>query len=431
MKESTVIITILLSLFVFVIPKRHLLLPFIVALCFIPVDQRVIIVGLDFTVLRMLVAAAMLRILLKKEQRAIRWNIFDKLFAIWAICGAVIYVFQWGDTRALIYKCGALFDIFGLYWIFRQEIHSWSEMKAIIGALAFCVLVMTPFILFEYMTKQNPFIIFGTVFTYERMGRFRCQGPFPHAILLGLFCATLLPLFVGMAMNKPKRRFYWLAAGASIFIVIASASSTAMITLLAVLGLSFLWRWRQQTSLGWKLFFVGLVSLHLVMQAPVWHLIGRLNVVGGSAGWHRYNLIDQAIKHFGEWALLGTRDTSHWDFGLADVTNQYVLEGVRGGLLAFVLFILILGMAFRVLQRNFRSPASQTEQWLSWCLFVALLGHCVAFLGVSYFGQINLLWYLVLSIISFVLDTENQRRSAVRPLLIVETAKQIGLTTRY
>jgi hypothetical protein len=92
-----------------------------------------------------------------------------------------------------------------------------------------------------------------------------------------------------------------------------------------------------------------------------------------------------------------------------------------------VLFILMIVTAFRVLQRNFCSPILLIEQWLSWCLFVALLGHCIAFLGVSYFGQINLLWYLMLSSISFVFDVENQRKCAVFTTVIDKTAKRVGL----
>jgi hypothetical protein len=43
--------------------------------------------------------------------------------------------------------------------------------------------------------------------------------------------------------------------------------------------------------------WVGLVGalavLHFfVMQAPVWHLISRIDLIGGSTGWHRYIIFD-------------------------------------------------------------------------------------------------------------------------------------------
>ena len=52
----------------------------------------------------------------------------------------------------------------------------------------------------------------------------------------------------------------------------------------------------------------------------------------GSTGWHWFYLIDQAIRRVGEWWLIGTRSTGHWGMGLQDVTNQYILEGVWGGM---------------------------------------------------------------------------------------------------
>ena len=48
-------------------------------------------------------------------------------------------------------------------------------------------------------------------------------------------------------------------------------------------------------------FFGTLLLLHLAMNNPVWHLLARVNVVGGSTGWHRYHLIDKAIEHLEWW----------------------------------------------------------------------------------------------------------------------------------
>jgi len=47
-------------------------------------------------------------------------------------------------------------------------------------------------------------------------------------------------------------------------------------------------------------------------ESPIWFLIGRLSAIIGGTGWARSELIDQAIKHFSEWWLLGTTYTAHW-----------------------------------------------------------------------------------------------------------------------
>ena len=60
-------------------------------------------------------------------------------------------------------------------------------------------------------------------------------------------------------------------------------------------------------------------------------LMARVDVFGGSTGWHRAWLIDTAVKHFSEWWLLGIKNSGVWDPLLADVTNQYLVEGFDGG----------------------------------------------------------------------------------------------------
>jgi hypothetical protein len=231
--------------------------------------------------------------------------------------------------------------------------------------------------------------------------------------MLGLFWATMVPLFIGFARQDKHKLLLWSAVAASIFIVAATASSTPVLTLLIVLVLLRGYKWRKYTaSAGWGI-LVSLVVLHIVMKAPVWHLISRIGVVGGSTGWHRYILIDRAISHFGEWAFLGCRSTAHWGWGLTDITNQYILEGVRGGFVTLVLFLVMIYMALKTLLRLSLQNQEHKQQFLIWCLFVAILGHCIAFFGVSYFGQIMVLWYMTLAMVSFLYDDKKRGRGIV------------------
>ena len=92
---------------------------------------------------------------------------------------------------------------------------------------------------------------------------------------------------------------------------LASMSSTAVLGIAA--GFGALWLWRVRRSLApirWTIVAV-LVGLNFAMKAPVWALIARINLTGGSSGYHRYQLIDQAIRRFGEWWLLGTKYQSN------------------------------------------------------------------------------------------------------------------------
>ncbi len=411
--EVTVLITVFLGILTFVVPRKYFLLPFILAACFVPADQRVIIFDLDFTPLRMLVLVGFFRTILQGERLTFKWNSFDKLVLVWAICGALIYIIQWADMRALIYKCGVLFDVIGLYWLFRINISSWGDIRLAITVFAVCSLGLAVLVGLEWVTGKNPFIVLGRVITVVREGRYRCQASFPHAIMLGLFWATLVPLFIGFARQDKSKLLLWSAVGASAFIVAATASSTPILTLLIVLIMLFGYRLREYAACaGWGL-FASLIALHIVMQAPVWHLISRIGVVGGSTGWHRYFLIDRAISHFGEWLFLGCRSTAHWGRGLTDITNQYILEGVRGGFVTLVLFLVMIYMALRILLRLSLQHQEHKQQFLIWCFLVIILGHCVSFFGVSYFGQIMMWWYMTLAAVSFLYDDKKHGRRIV------------------
>lgn len=98
---------------------------------------------------------------------------------------------------------------------------------------------------------------------------------------------------------------------------------------------------------------IGLLALQLLMKAPIWYLFARMSdLLGMGGGWYRSALIDAAVGHFAEWGLMGAVYTAHWmpfqlTPNMADITNQYIGEGVDGGAISMVLFIGILVSAYR------------------------------------------------------------------------------------
>lgn len=401
----TIIIACVLVILTLSLPRKFFLAPYVVGICFVPADQRIIIMGLDFTILRILIVAGVVRILLRNEQRNIVWNNFDKLLFGWAMCGAAVFVIRESDMSALIYKSGVLFDIVGLYWLFRQGIRSWGDVPPILKLFAVCAILMVPLVALEWTTGRNPFLYLGRVHTAVREGRYRCQASFPHSIIFGVFWANLIPFFISSAIAERRKWLYWLAIASVVFMVIATRSSTPYGTLITNLVLLLaLFRYRRHgryMALG----LCGLaVALHVVMNAPVWHLLARIRIVGGSTGWHRYHLINETVKHFGEWAMLGTRNTVQWGAGMHDITNQYCIEGIRGGLITLVLFVIVLIMAVRTVGRYSLQNIPRNQQWLAWGICVSIIGHCVSFIGVSYFGQIHMLLYLTFAIVGLTYE---------------------------
>jgi hypothetical protein len=147
---------------------------------------------------------------------------------------------------------------------------------------------------------------------------------------------------------------------------------------------------------------IGLVVIHLAMKAPIWFLISRMSVFDASTGFFRARLIDATIRNFGAWWLLGIKTTDQWGPGLFDITNEYVAQGVHGGLLTMVLFVLMISRGFATVGQTVRgykhSPTS--VQIGAWAMGCALLAHCATYFSVSYFDQNIVTWFLLLAVIS-------------------------------
>jgi hypothetical protein len=382
------------------LPRRWAPLPMIALACFVSPAQRVALFELDFDLLRIMVVVGWLRVLLHAEFRDLRWRSVDTVVIVWALAGTAAFTVLHGSNEALVNRLGMMFDAVGMYFLFRCLIRDWRDFETLTMGFAFVSLPVAAAFTVEFVTGYNPFSIFGRVpeFTEIRHGRLRCQGPFPHPIIAGCFWIVATAIICGgWWSRRVPRGLVAVSVVACLWIVFTTASSTPVGSLMAALVAAAVFPFRySMRAVRWSILGV-LVVLHLVMRGPVWSLFAKMDVVAGSTGWHRYNLIDKAIDNVGDWWLIGTQSTAHWGFWLHDVTNQYILEGVRGGMLTMLLFITILGLAYRHVGQMIKgSRDNRRRQAMAWALGVALFIHTINFFGVSYFGQIMMIWYLTL-----------------------------------
>jgi len=394
---------IVLGCAMLLLPRRWSLLPMMIIACFIPLVQKIVVFSLDFNLLRIMVLFGVARIVLHDEVKNLVWKPLDTALVLWVASAAIMNTLLLGTGSAFVNRLGFAFDAIGMYFVFRVLIANWLDVDRLILGLILISVVVAVFFLIEGHTGRNMFSVFGGVreFTAIRQGRLRCQGAFAHPILAGCFWAVLLPLFAAQWWRKQGGKLRAVVGvGATLVIVGFTASSTPVFGVIAVVvgGAMFYFR-RSMRAICWGT-VLALVALHIVMKAPVWALIARVSAVSGSTSYHRYKLIDSAIRYLPEWFLLGTRSTAHWGWGLQDVTNHFVLEGVRGGFLTLVLFVAVIVIAFREVGRLWRTcTRSHYELALSWALGVSLFAHCMCFLGVAYFSQIYVVWYLTLGLI--------------------------------
>lgn len=397
--------TLFMGLLLVLLPRRFALVPVIMLACYMTMGQRIVIATLDFTMLRILVVFGWFRLIVRQEIKSVRLNTIDKVILLWILSSIIIYTLLWQTPDAFINRLGFGYDAVGMYFLFRFLLRDLDETKRVAKMFALLLAPVAMLMLIENATGRNAFAIFGGVpeMTAVRGGLLRCQGPFGHPILAGVFGATTLPLFVGVWWQGKRNRFAG-AVGfvASTIIMVTSMSSTpVMVYLAGILGLA-MWPLRNQMrAVRWGLVLM-IIALDLVMKAPVWFLIARVKVFSGSTGYHRAFLIDRAIANLNQWWLLGTRSNEEWGFQLFDVTNHYVRVGVNGGLLTLSLFIAIIVLCFGAVGQAMKSlkRESRRDQLFLWAMGAALFAHVVAFFGVSYWDQIIVIWYLLLAMIS-------------------------------
>jgi hypothetical protein len=411
---------IVLGLAILLLPRRRAVWPMLIMACFVPPAQRVVIFALNFDLLRVLLLFATLRVLARAEWRGLQWKWMDTVWMVFCCYGVMTLILLYNDGDIIKNQLGFLYDTLGMYFLFRCLIRRWEDVDEVARAAIFISIPVAIAFLIEHATRHNIFAFMGGVpaITGIRDGRLRCQGAFAHPILAGCFWVALMPLMaLGWWRGGRERMWAVIGLGAASVIVIMCASSTPVMALLfSLLAVALFPLRRRMRWIRWGLLGT-IVGLHLCMKAPVWHLLSRLDVVGGSTGWHRYHLIDECINHANEWWLIGSNlGTAHWGQQLFDVTNLYVVQCLHGGIGLLLLFILVIATGFQGVGRMLRAAGKDPERLRrAWALGICLFAHTMNFIAVSYFGQINMVWYMLLAMIASLAPARTALAVAATP----------------
>jgi len=376
-----------------------------------PLGQEIAVAGLHVYFLRILILVGLCRLLMRRESVGLRLVAADKLFLGWVFAGFACELMR-GPSPATF---GMLYDVAGVYFIIRILTRTADDILFYLRVLAVLGVVIAVSMTFESVTHRNPFFVFGGVpeFTTQRGDQFRCQGSFRHPILAGTFGATLFPLLVGFWRNVGRGK--WLAIAGmigSLIIIITSASSGPLLTFLAALAGFCLWPMRNTMRFFRRGVVVLIVGLAMVMNAPVWFLIGKISGLTGGGGYYRSYLIDEFVRHFSQWWLIGTSYTANWagagigevlvaNPNMVDITNHYIAQGVEGGIVGLGFFLAMIVACFKIVGRFVRGETEPpVGRILLWAFGACLAAHCTAFISISYFDQINVFWLWLLAVIA-------------------------------
>ena len=410
--------TIAMCLVIVSVGRKYIIIPLISVGCLIPSSQLITIFGSNFSLLRIVIIAGLIRITLRHEWSDFKFNTIDKLIIYFFLIKTFSYTVLWSSSTAFISMLGQSIDILGTYFLIRTVIHDFEDYDTVIKTILLLALPIMVFILFEHISGgYNVFSIIGGVAEQSaiRDGKVRAQGAFPHSILAGTFGASLLPLVWGL-----RQRGYGLISTigiiSSLVITLASSSSGPVMTLLfCIIGI-FLWKLRNYTKIILNLFFFSLIFLHFARSDSIWWIIADVNVIGGSTGYHRAWLIDAAVTNFSQWFLFGIESPAVWDRLLWDVTNQYLAEGFTGGIVSMILFIVIMAKCFSTIgsSRAMLSDRLDLQKYV-WSLGTVLFAYAWTFISVSFFGQMIFFYYLLIGMISSLtnIQRDNNDNSSI------------------
>jgi len=396
---------ILAVILMMALPRKYAFVPFLLAGLLIPQNVVLVISGLNFNVNRLLLLAGLTRLLACGEWYPDSMNSLDKVFIYYTLVESVAYILLWRQVGAIINRSGFLFSTLGTYLLLRSWIRTKEDVIRVIMVLALVVIVIAPLMWREHISQHNDFSLVGAPeLSGLRNERVRAQGPFAHPIIAGTFGVVLVPLFIGLCWYRPRT---WLIAAvgvaSSTVMMISSSSSTPVMSLPAgILALS-MWPLRKKMRVVRRGIVVALIGTQLAMKAPIWFLIDRVSGVLGGSGWHRAMLIDNFVRHFFDWFLIGTNDNPNWGWSMWDVDNAFVGAGLNGGFLGFILFLAIFVYGYRMIGSAINAQEdSRRDARLIWAIGSALFANSIAFFGIVYFDQSVIAWYALLVMISVV-----------------------------
>ena len=388
---------------ILVLSRQKAIAPFLIAGLVIPVNQVVVLGGLHFSPIRILVLVAMVRMIVSPghERFAGGINRIDQMVALWSVFAVVAFFLEFPGTPAVIQGAGDLIDTLGGYLAVRYLIPDGASLRNTIKALALvCVIQGVPMIV-ERIAQINVFGYFAgiPVVSTIRDGKVRAAGTM-GALSAGPFAGMCVPLFLWLWSKRESRTIAICGLISAMAMVITSNSSTSLSTLLgAFIALSF-WRFRKQMRpFRWGV-ATALLSLHLLMKAPVWALIARLDFTGSSSSYQRYALIDMTIRHFSDWWLIGTNEYLNWGWDSWDTCDQFVDVALKGGLIPLIFFIATLSRSFGMIGRARKLvEGNRKEEWFLWCFGAAVFASFVSCWGINFTGILLLAFFALLALL--------------------------------
>ncbi len=430
MSPLGILIIVICTCLVALAPRRWAIFGMLCGVLFLPQSQQFFIGGINIFGLRFLEVAAVFRIFARKEYTSIRLTQLDKLLLTFFIYSTIIFLLRSSDGQA--YQIGLAVDALSCYFAFRSFIKDDSDIRWILRMFVWILVPFTIIVTIESVTTNNPFSTYMGGISYGgdwlRNGRLRCQGSFRHSSLLGSVAASFIAIYIAALVGRFDRKQAWVGIASCLVIIWACNSGGPISSVANVAFCWTLWAFKQHLKLIKRGLLIVLALIAVVMEAPLIYLPAKVSSITGGDGWHRSFLMEISFHDLDKWWMFGMplSETIDWfpyhtpGTGFADITNQFIAYGLDSGLLAIVLCVAFLAAAFReigyILKTSAHANNSPTPvTYITWGLASALVMHIANWLGIIYFDQSYVVWYLQLAMIGS-LRNQTERFSAEQAL---------------
>lgn len=403
-----IVLTLLAIACVLAAPRKYVSLPLLWMVLLVPLGQQIYIAGVHLFVLRLVILFGLIRMSTSRkgaDGQLLRGGLngIDRAFLICVALQAAAVMLLYHVGPAVINQISYIWDWAGGYLVIRWALQDEEDVYRSLKYLALLIVPVAIGMIIEQIKMVNVFGFLGGIGMTPsvRDGKIRSNGIFAHPIIAGTVGGVLMPLFLLLWKSGKSRILGTCGVICATIMMWTSHSSTCIMAYAGGLFALLCWPLRKSMKeVRWGI-VLGLIGLQLVMKAPVWFLIARVDLTGGSSSYHRAELIDQFIRHFSDWWLIGVADSSGWGLDMWDAQNQYVNIGEGGGLLALVFFILVISRSFGRIGTARRSVNGDNDrEWMFWIVGSTLFANVVAFFGVNYFDQSRMCLFLFLAIIS-------------------------------
>ena len=417
MQELTLILAAVLACTVLLLRPPYAFSVFIITLLFYPVYLVLQLGTVNISVGRIVVTVLLIRCLLNLSVRnKFKWHRLD----YWVTFNALIHIF----IAATFWKmplmasvqnvAGNLMDTYLAYLTARLCL---NDDKAIIISMKWIAFALVPLAIlgvvesltgwgpYTHLVVYCPWLEVSEPTLNVRSGFYRAGGSFSHPILFGAVFAMFFPLVFWLRHQSSSWRIISYVIIPVLIIGTLSSMSSGPVMML-IFTICFVMVEHHKNWVKPLLVFLAIscVFVEIFSNRPFYHVLASYADPFSGAGWHRAKLIDLAIEHFHEWWLVGYGQTDPgWGPALGmswtDITNHYLITGVRYGMFGVVALFGMLFMSLHMLiQINKVSKNPLLKSWL-WALGSVMVAFIISFNAFTVYGQANTLFYCLLGFV--------------------------------